>query len=167
MYDHDNDCSLFANRSLSCVWMKTAKPYLHGLHPFNPLFALHFFVCRLRKWWEGLARFHQVAVYRINAPNYRVAMQLWEKLVLWKISFIIIKAMENVKCTNTLPSWLPTYYFGASWDVCLCYGGMVSNIFPSHYQQRANWRLTKIKIQLRDLSFKAVEISDGKHLAVL
>ena len=91
MYDRDEGCSLSANRSLSCVWMRTAKPHLHGLH---------FFVCRLRKFWEGRAGFLEVAVCWINTSNYRVPVQPWKDWTSMENQFDNYLFLE--KCTETL-----------------------------------------------------------------
>lgn len=102
-------------------------------------------MCRLRKWWEGLARSLEVAVCRVNTSNDRVPVQPWKDWTSMENQFDNYQVLKNVitqKRLGTYTQWScrPSFF--------LCfYSDMALTIFPSHYQQRSDWRLTKMKIQ--------------------
>lgn len=120
MYDHDKDCSFFAKRSLSCVWMKTAKPNLHGLHPFNPSFASCVFVCRLRMWWVGPAsgsmqRKHLKLQGSCTGKTLKVQKVNLRMIRSWKMKWKIAQTSGHM---NTVI--IKAFYILAYCDNCLC-----------------------------------------------
>lgn len=138
MHDRDKRCSFFATRSLPCVSVHTAKPNLHGLHPFNPSFASHFFVCRLRMWRVGLAL--SFASGSVRSKHLRLHGSFLGRLKKYGKSIWQLSSHEKQhKTTGVLVKLL---YYGTLWYLPVIYNDAASTMLPRYYSLRSNLKFS-------------------------